>query len=168
MLTDKQIDDILSNIKIVVDTREQKNQHIIDYLEKNHIPYVVSKLDSADYSYVLPDYPQLNMDKKVLVEKKNSINEITGNFTKGRKRFDAEFSRIESDVSIHLVIEQATWKKILAHSYLSKMTPKSLTASILSFAERYKMKVWFVGKLESPEIIYRIIYYGLMNKLREV
>ena len=168
MLTDKQIDDILKNIKIVVDTREQKNQHIIAYLNDNHIPYVVSKLDSADYSYLLPDYPQLNMDKKVLVEKKYGLNEITGNLTKGRKRFDAEFSRVDKDVSLHLVIEQTTWKKILNHSYLSKMTPKSLMASLLSFAERYNMKVWFVGKLESPEVIYNIIYYGLMNKLREV
>ena len=41
---------LLSNLCIVVDTREQVNQHIISYFDKKKIKYTVRKLDQGDYS----------------------------------------------------------------------------------------------------------------------
>lgn len=164
-MTDRQISDILKDIRVVIDTREKKNEHIIAYLEENNIPYEVSKLDTADYSFVIPNYPELNMDRKVLIEKKNSLTEIAGNFTSGRERFAREFERVV-DERIHLVIEDATWKKVKNGSYRSQFPPRSMMASLLTWNIRYNCPVWFVTKEESPELIYRLMYYELMEELK--
>jgi len=164
-MTDKEISSIINDIVVIVDTREVKNQHILDYLIKNNIPYIVEKLDTADYSFILPNNRELGLDKKVLIEKKNSLDEIAGNFTSGRERFAREFERIE-DEHFHLVIENATFKKIMNGNTRSKISPKSLLASILVWTIRYDIKTWFVTKEESPYIIYSLLKYELMEILK--
>ena len=167
-MTDKEISNILNDIVIICDTREQKNQHILDYFKENNIKYITQKLDSGDYSFYLPNYPELNLDKCSVIEKKNSLDEITQNFTKGRDRFKREFERIPSGTYTHLIIEKATWKKLLNGSYRSQLTPKSFMASLLTFANNYDIKVWFAGVDESPTLIYNLLYYDLFNKLKEI
>jgi len=164
-LTDKKMSDIMSNIVVVVDSREKQNDHILSYLKDNDIPYIVEKLHSADYSFILPDYPELNMDRKILVEKKNSLDEISQNFTSGRERFAREFERL-TDEKIHLVVEDATWKKLTKGSYRSKLPPKSFTASMLTWSIRYRCPVWFVGRDESPELIHKLLHYELLEFLK--
>lgn len=167
-MTDKEIGNILADMVVIVDTREQKNQHILNYLDSIKVKYLMSKLDSADYSFILPHYPELNLDRKFIIEKKNSLDEIAGNFTKGRERFNNEFARIPEGTTTHLVIEEATWKKLLKGSYRSKFPAKSMMASLLTFSIRYKFNVWFVGKSESPELIYNLLHYELFSKLKEM
>lgn len=166
-LTDKVIHDIINDMVILVDTREQKNQHIIDFFESAGINYRIEKLETADYTFVLPNYPDINIDKQVLVEKKNSLDEIAGNFTKDRERFTREFNRVTTE-KMHLVIEGATWKKVLKGSYRSKFPPKSFMASLLTFNVRYDCPVWFTGIEESPILIYNIMYYGLLEHLKQL
>ena len=144
-MTDRELDNVLRDMTIIVDTREQKNDHLLKYFNDNGIKWVCKKLDTADYSFELPNHQHLGFDRKFLVEKKNGLNEITGNFTSSRERFQREFQRIE-DEHLHLVIENATWKKVVNGSYRSKMHPNSLIASLLSWSIRYDFKVWFVGK----------------------
>jgi hypothetical protein len=38
-----------NDLTIIVDTREQKNKHVIDFFDKKKIPYKVKKLDEGDY-----------------------------------------------------------------------------------------------------------------------
>lgn len=159
--------DIVSDMVVVVDTREQKNQHIIDYLDENEIKWVRKKVDTGDYTFELPNYPSLNLDRQVLVEKKNSLSEIAGNFTTDRGRFQREFERLDEE-DMHLVIENATWRKINNGSYRSKLHPNSFTASLLSWAIRYEFKVWFVQPQDSPHLIYTLLKYGLIEKLKEM
>lgn len=166
-MTDKQMQDILDDMVIIVDTREKKNEHIIKYLTDNKIRYIIKKLDIADYSFELPNFPNLKLDKQFLVEKKNSLDEIVGNFTKDRERFAREFERITSE-KIHLVIEQATWKKLLKGSYRSKFPPKSFMASLLTFSIRYNIKTWFCTEDESPTLIYNLLRYELFEHLKEL
>lgn len=165
-LSDKEIASILSNITVLVDTREQKNEHLIEYFKENKIPYQIEKLETADYTFILPNFPELGMDKKILVEKKNSLDEISGNFAKDRERFTREFERI-TDEKIHLVIENATWKKLMGHSYRSMLSPRSFLASLLTWNIRYNCPIWFVGKEESPMLIYHIMYYELFEFLKQ-
>lgn len=168
MFTDKQIAEIIKDICVIVDTREQKNEHILRYLEEIGVPYISEKLDSADYSFILPHYPELNFDRKVLIEKKNSLTEIAGNFGSNRARFAREFERVPDDTVIHLLIEEATWKKVMKGSYRSSMSPQSMMASIITWNIRYGCPVWFVGKDESPIVIYNLMKYELMEKLKEM
>lgn len=164
-MTDRELDNVLRDMTVIIDTREKKNDHLLKYFNDNGIKWVCKKLDTADYSFELPNYKHLGFDRKFLVEKKNSLNEITGNFTSSRERFQREFERIE-DEHLHLVIENATWKKVVNGSYRSKMHPNSLIASLLSWSVRYGFKVWFVGKDESPMLIYNILRYELAEALK--
>ena len=165
-MTDKQIKDILDDIVIIVDTREKKNEHILKYLYDNGIKHIVDKLDSGDYSIMLPNYPELELDRKFLVEKKNSLDEISQNFTKHRSRFAREFERAKPN-TIHIVIENATWRKLLNGSYRSKFSPKSFMASLLTWCVRYRSPIWFVTPTDSPEVIYHILFYELYEYLKQ-
>lgn len=166
-ITDSQMAKILKDMVIQVDNREKKNQHILDYFDKEGIPYEVVKMDTADYTFILPNYPNLNLDKSVLVERKNSLDEISQNFTKHRERFVAEFERVTTE-DLHLVIEGATFRKLLAGSYRSKFPPKSFLASLLTFSIRYNTQVWMPNKADSPHVIYNILYYGLREKILQI
>lgn len=168
MLTDRKIGEILEDMVVIVDSREKKNEHILKYLNDEGIKWRVEKLDSADYSFVLPNYPQLEADYMILIEKKNSLTEIAGNFTSGRERFIREFERLKPDQQIHLVIETATWKKVANGSYRSQLPPKSMRASLLTFHIRYDCPVWFVEKTESPELIYSLMRYELLEYLKNL
>lgn len=167
-MTDRDIGFILADINIVCDSREKKNQHILDYFKKHDIPHATSKLETADYSFVLPNYPHLGLDLSIIVEKKNSLDEIIGNFTGDRERFTREFERVEDWQTIHLLIEQATWHKLLKGSYRSSLPPKSLLASIMTWNVRYNCPIWYCQPDESPILIYSIIYYGLREKLKNI
>ena len=166
-LTDRQKADIIADIVVLVDTREQKNEHILAFLKANNIQYLIEKLDTADYTFILPNYGYLGLDKKILIEKKNSLEEISGNFTKDRARFAREFERVK-DEKIHLLIEGATWKKLLGGTYRSKISPNSFMASMLTWNIRYNCPIWFVGKDESPIVIYNILKYELLERLKEM
>lgn len=166
-MTDKQIGNILADMVIIVDTREQKNQHILDYLNDNKIPYIKEALLTGDYSFYLPSYPQLQLDRCILVEKKNSLSEIAGNFTKGRDRFQREFERV-SEEDFHVVIEDATFTKVHNGSYRSNFPPNSMMGSILTWNARYKTPFWFCPRNHSPELIIKLITYGFKEKLKNI
>ena len=167
-ITDKQISDIINDMVIIVDTREQKNDHILMYLKDHDIPFIKQKLDSGDYSFMLPNHPELMLDRKFLIEKKNSLTEIAGNFTSGRERFAREFERVPEGSHIHLVIEGATWRKVFNGSYRSTMAPQSMMASIMTWCIRYGVPVWFVGPEDSPAVIYNLLKYELMEHLKSL
>ena len=40
---------LLKSLTMIVDSREQKNQHILRYFTEKNIPYRVQKLDYGDY-----------------------------------------------------------------------------------------------------------------------
>lgn len=157
---------VLGDMVVIVDTREQKNQHILDYFKTEGIPYVHRKLDTADYSFELPNYSELGLDEQFLVEKKNSLDEIAGNFSKDRARFEREFERSKSHKSIHLVIENATFKKLRNQSYRSQLHPNSLMAGLMTWTIRYDCPTWFTTKEESGWLIHNILKYELIEFLK--
>ena len=83
---------------IIIDTREQSNQHIVDFFNKKKIPYKVMKLPLGDYSIMLP---QGSFDGQVqdiyfyddfVVERKNSIDELCGNLKEDAARLKKELA----------------------------------------------------------------------------
>lgn len=166
-MTDCEMSKVLEDMVILVDNREKKNDHVLDYFRKAGIPYRIEKLETADYTFVLPNHPDLEMDKMILVERKNSADELAGNFTKDRERFTKEFCRVDQE-KIHLVIETITWKKILAESYRSKLPSKAFTASLITWSIRYDCPVWFVGKEECGYVIHNLLYYELREFLKSL
>lgn len=164
-ITDKMITDVIKDMVVIVDTREQKNEHILEYLDKKGIPYVIETMKTGDYTCEFPNYENLLLDGQFLVERKGSLDEVAGNFTKGRDRFRKEFDRIGTR-QMDMVMENATWKKLLGGSYRSGFAPESYKASLMSFAFRYDVPVWFVERSNAPEVIYSILKYRVMDELK--
>lgn len=167
-MTNKQVMDIIADMVIIVDSREQKWQHIQKYFDEHRIKYRVEGMSVGDYTFILPNYPELDMDRKVIVERKGSLDELAGNFTKNRERFRREFERMEDGQVMHLVLENFTWRKLLAGSYRSKFNPKAYKASLITWSILYDFKVWNVVKQDSGEIIYEILKKELEHELKSI
>ena len=160
---------ILKDILILTDSREKKNQHILEYFDKMEIPHRMEKLDVGDYELHLPNYPELGLSGKFVVERKGSLTEIAGNFTKGRDRFAREFERAKvNNQKVNMVIETATWKKLLNGTYRSQFPPKSFMASLLTWSIRNNCPTWFCEKSEAGHLIYNILYYELYEELNKM
>ena len=160
--TDKALADELKQLTIICDTREH-DRHVSDYFEKKKIPSITRKLDTGDYSAQLGD---LSFERDIVVERKHNLDEICGNFTLERERFEREFMRAKAyGTKVHLVIENATWSDIFLGNYRSKLPPKSLVGSLLSWMVRFNVTITFCKPEESARIIYGIFYYYARERL---
>ena len=48
------MEELISSMTILVDTREQKNNHITDYFDRKKINYKRKALNYGDYSFMIP------------------------------------------------------------------------------------------------------------------
>ena len=160
--TDKALAEELKQLTIICDSREQ-DRHVSEYFEKKKIPSITRKLDTGDYSAQLGD---LSFERDIVVERKHNLDEICGNFTLERERFEREFMRAKAyGTKVHLIIENASWSDIFLGNYRSKLPPKSLVGSLLSWMVRFNVSVTFCKPEESARIIYGIFYYYARERL---
>ena len=81
----KEIKLILDNLTICVDSREQSNQHIISFFNKQGIKYKTMKLDYGDYSIMIPQgsfkgqIRDIYFTNDIVLERKFCIDEIAMN-----------------------------------------------------------------------------------------
>ena len=81
---------------IICDTREKRNEHILQYFEVREIPYKIAKLETGDY--MDPHNPRLVIDRK------RNLDELTHNlFTPDKSRFWREVRRAK-DQHIKLIV----------------------------------------------------------------
>jgi ERCC4-type nuclease len=143
----------IKSMRVVVDTREQENSHIIEYFNQKKIPFVKRKLDFADYSCEINsnllglqvEAEWLSFENKVVVERKNSIDEIANCVGSDRDRFEAEFKRVKAaGAKCVLLLEKFSFDhlfgdgKIFQNSY-TKMTSEQIAISVNSFVARYDL-----------------------------
>jgi len=163
--TDKEIGDLLKQLTIVVDSREQVNGHVTGYFDKRKVAHTTRRLDTGDYSAMIGD---MTLEHDVVVERKANLDEIAGNFTVDRQRFEDEFTRAKAEgLKVFLLIENASWEKILLHDYRSKLAPKSLIASLLSWQVRFNITIIFCKPSETGQIIYGTLYYAAREALKK-
>lgn len=159
---------------IITDSREQRNQHILEKFSNLDIPFKIKKLDFGDYSMA-------GYEDKIVIERKASLTEIAANFCKGRDRFEAEFTRAtESGAKIYLLIEDGKGRdKIKLRQEMDKdkidmtirhkktwrtnFTGNSMVASIVSWKEKYKFEIIFCNKKDTGEIISKILKQYMQN-----
>lgn len=166
-MTEKDVLKLLQNIYIVCDTREQKNAHILKYFEENNIPFVKKKLDYGDYSC---EFANIDNPKMVnfSIERKGSLDEIVGNFTKGRDRFEREYQRMLDDGGrMNLVLESGSWTKIFNGSYRSEVHPNNIIANIVRLEEKFHCPVYFCKPSESGQLIYNLIIWNVKRILKK-
>ena len=163
-LTDKEIVERLKTLTVVVDSREQVNQHVTGYFDSKKIPYITRKLDTADYSAMVGD---MTLEHDTACERKANLDELCSNLTADRDRFEREFLRAKANgTKVYLLIENASWSDIFLHNYRSKLAPKSLVASLLSWQVRFNITVVFCKPSETGQIIHGILYYAAREALK--
>ena len=162
---------MVKSIVILTDSREQKNQHITDWFDKKKIPHEVKALSNGDYSFYIPSNEQLNIDrplyfdKQIMVERKNSLEELSSCFTISRTRFEEELATCPAKK--YLLIENANYEDIINKKYDTKLSSKAYLASVHAFNHRYNLEIMFMPNREySPIWIYGTFVYYLKNIMR--
>ncbi len=168
--TKKEIETLLKNMVIISDTREQKNQHILEYFDSKHISYKEECLDYGDYSCMLPANPELGIMRDVyfssdlVIERKGSLDELAGNFANDRTRIESELLRVKGKAI--LLIEGASYGDIISHNYRSQYLPKSFIATLKAFEARYDMGTVFIDKALAGDFMYHTFKYLVREKLQ--
>lgn len=161
-LTDRELTELLKGLTIICDTREQ-DTHVQKFFDGKKIPTITRKLDTGDYSCQLGDQ---SFERDIVVERKHNLDEICGNFTAERERFEREFLRAKAyGTKVVLIIENASWSDIFIGNYRSKLSSKSLTGSILTWLARFDVSIVFCKPEESARIMYGIFYYYVRERL---
>ena len=169
--TDKEIDELVNSMVILVDTREKNADHITDSFDKNKIAYKKKALDYGDYSFLLPANEKLSIprdmmfDTKVVVERKGSLEEISGNLTNGRDRFEKELC-LAPKTKV-LLIENANYSDVATGNYQTQYNKKSFLASLHSFWFKYNTPIMFMpDNSYSALFIKKYFEYYLKNYIR--
>lgn len=177
-LSGASVEKLVKQVVVLIDTREQENNHIIQYLDKKGIAHQTRKLDQGDYSAILKANAELglpfdvSLEKEIAIERKgssgNGLTEIAGNFTTGRQAFENEFIRAAQNVkNFYLIVENGSWESINAHKYRSEMNPKALYNSLISWRRKYGFHIDFVQSDNVGEHIMKLISATLKKMLEE-
>ena len=153
---------IADSMVILVDTREQKWDHIKDFFDIEAIPYVRHKLDHGDYSFMIPANEKYGItedmyfDDRIMIERKASLDELSGNFTRNRDRFVREMTGAPSNKV--LMVEDAKYDDIVNHKYRSQFDSGAYIASLHAFWVKYDLPTFFVEKNYAWYFIYHHLH----------
>ena len=173
LMDNKALQLILNNIEIIVDTREDQNFHVMDFLIKNKIPYTIEKLDTGDYSCIVNPVKEIgfagaDFTDAIGIERKGSLTELAGNVAQERERFTRELQRAkDSNMEFTLSVEDRSFQDIIKHKYRTNLNEKSYIASLLTFKYRYGISIEFIPKEYAGAWIYRHFYYYVRNVFKE-
>lgn len=169
--TDKEITELLKTITILVDTREQKNEHITQYFDSKGIAYKSFKLDTGDYSAMLPKNEEYDIKRDfyfpVTVERKNSVDELAGTI-KERTRFENELIRGQAMKFLLMVEDPNGYENLILGKYQSQFEPKALLGSLKSFEARHGFTTVFIPKKAAGNYLYHHFYYQVRNFLKKI
>ena len=84
-----------------------------------------------------------------VVERKASLEELSGNLTGERERFEKEFLKAGNDgCKVYLMIEApGGYSDIIGHKYRTEFMPAAYMASLKTFEHRFDANIQFI----SPE-----------------
>lgn len=115
--TDKEIKEILSNLTVVIDNREQANLHITDWLDKKKIPYREETLKYGDYSCMIPNGTfegqkrDIYFTDSIAIERKFCIDELAMNLKDNKTNIN------EVNKEIIELLGEKYLKKVLKTDY---------------------------------------------------
>ena len=119
----KEIKKILDSLVIIVDTREQSNQHIIDFFNKKKIPYSIEKLPFGDYSCKLPagsfehQGRDIYFNNDFVLERKANIDEICSNLKENAARLKKELAHLNKyNIEFYIFLEDENYELNLRNS----------------------------------------------------
>lgn len=137
---------------IIVDTREQKNQHILKYFHKNGIEYIEQTVKTGDYAS-----PKSN----IIVERKANLLELAGNISKDNaKRIKKEFCRIPKDKKMVILVEEnfsCLEEVIQWETPYTNMLGTTMYRYMVSWQCRHNIEYRFCQKAESGRVIAELL-----------
>ena len=168
--TERELDDIIRSMTILVDTREQKCDHITNYFDKAGIPWMKKALKYGDYSFFIPANEGLSIprdmyfDNEIVVERKGSLEELSGNLSSERDRLEKELALAPGKKV--LMVENATYDDLINGRYRTNYNAKSFWASIHTMWHRYNIPFFFTTKSCSGFFIRGFFTYYLKEFLK--
>lgn len=166
---DAEIKEMLTAAVVIVDTREQKNEHILNYFNNKNINWCNEKLDYCDYSIKIKSN---TLDRYfyctdlVSIERKRSLEELSSNLTHGRERFNNEFTRAKG--KIYLLIENANYEDIELGNFKTQFNRKAFRKSLSSFEQRYDLHIHYQkNSIASGYFIYETLIAVITKELKK-
>lgn len=162
----------IKKMRVIIDSREKENTHIVDYLKAKGIPFDKRKLEYGDYSCEIqgrliglePIGEWLSFEKKVVVERKKDIDEIAMCVGKERDRFENEFLRIKADgVKCVLMLEKFSYDSLMETGGLfdrsyTQMKPDQIMLHVNQFSARYNLHpITLINNQHSGRILVSVL-----------
>ena len=166
-------------ITVICDTREQCNQHIIQFLHANGIATESRKLDFGDYSF---EVGGKSFERSCVVERKGSVDELFGNFIRDQERILKELETAAKNAQhMELILEGVTSeeelkafeipeKQMIAQNRKVKRIGETVYFALRSLrsGNRCGLQVSFVRKEDTAKKLLEIFYYYYRNYERAV
>lgn len=167
-----EIENCIESMVILVDTREHPGEDLDRRCKAFGVPYERKHLSYGDYTYsfTLPDGKTVDQGDPVcgvvVIERKMSLTELSGNLCQEFDRFNREFRRaMDHFATIYLLVEDASWEKIYNHNYGTKFNEKAYLKRLLRLAAEYDVKPIFCRKETSGKLIRDILERELKIRL---
>jgi len=168
--SESELKNMLSTLEIIVDTREQKNLHVLDYFRKKKVPFKIRTMKTCDYSAMIPKNLEMGLTRDIYltagVERKNGVDELVESI-KDRTRFENELIRASKHPFVLIVEDLEGYQKILNGTYRSKYEPKSLLGSLKTFEVRYNFSTVFIAPGTTGNYIYHHFLYMARELLKK-
>ena len=169
--TDKQYKDLLTNMIILVDTREKKNEHIVKWFDDNGAKWQSKALKTGDYSLLLKACPEHGFPKdtyftdELVIERKNSVDELAGNLVEASGRILKEFSRMQTVDRCYILIENDSIDDVIEGNYRSEYNSDSYLRTLLTLQKRCGFNLYFTEPENTGKLIYEICKNVLDSKI---
>jgi ERCC4-type nuclease len=158
---------------IICDTKDKKNQHILEEFDRQKIEYVQKSLKTGDYSFMVKENPELGFPydtyftDEICIERKNGLSELAGNLASKTddNRIFKEFNRMINIERVYLLIENDRLDSLYAHEYKSEYNPDSYIRTLLTWQARNNMHIYFVGQGYMARTIYELCKNCLDSKI---
>ena len=158
---------------ILCDSKDKKNEHILEEFDKQKIEYKTKSLKTGDYSFLIKAWPARGFQydtyftDELCIERKNSLSELAGNLAKNTddNRIFKELNRMINIERVYLVIEDDCLDDIYEHNYNSEYNPDSYIRTLLTWQARNNMHVYFVKKENMARTIYELCKNCLDSKI---
>jgi hypothetical protein len=160
----------LKKFVLIIDTMEKENSHIVEFMKANNVSYIRRKLDFGDYSF---EYDGKSYEKLISIERKNSLEELSGNLFKWNERFENEHNRSKGS-RFYWMIESGSVTNIYAAAYeehvnkhgeLVKADSNAFIGKVLAMQCRHGFQIDFVGKEYIGKHIMNVFFYYLRSIL---
>lgn len=142
-------------MKIIIDSREKKCNHIKAYFDKQGIEYEICKLDEGDY--------QIDGQPNLTVDRKKDMQEMYNCVVNDKSRFYKEVRRCnDKGIKLYILIEHSSQIKTLED--VPKWKSKYGTISSREIMERlyrlhisYGVEIFFCSKRQTAQKIIEIL-----------